>query len=115
MSITITKSNLHWNYFLALEQDMSQVSRYIEFCKANLSVFSIELAHLLLSAASEVDVMAKCFCKIVDPKSKPKNIEDYRKILMHSARAGNSFDLSIVAALIPRHGMDFKPWENWAS
>jgi len=63
----VSLNKLHCNYFLALEQDLERTSRYIEFCDANLKVFSIELAHLLLAAASEVDVLAKCVCEIVAP------------------------------------------------
>src|SRR6266536_1189851 len=80
--ITVTKSNLHWNYFIALENDLAQVSRYVEFCKPNLGVFSIELAHLLLSAASEVDVVAKCVCALVGPKAKPEKIHQYEAVLI---------------------------------
>ena len=36
-----TVNKFHWNYFLALEQDLEATSRYIEFCDANLKVFSI--------------------------------------------------------------------------
>jgi hypothetical protein len=71
----------HWNYFLALEKDLEGLSHYIEFCKDNLNTYSIELAHLLLSSASEIDTIAKCICSILDPKAKPKNIDQYRKII----------------------------------
>jgi hypothetical protein len=67
LSITTTPSKLHWNSFLALERDMEVVSRYIEFANANLGVFSIELAHLLFAAASEVDVVAKLLCAEIAP------------------------------------------------
>jgi hypothetical protein len=112
--ITTTKSNLHWNYFTALEDDMSQVSRYIEFCKPNLGVFSIELAHLLLSAASEVDVMAKCLCAIVDPNAAPSKINLYREVLLRAVKDAKIADLTAIRVLIPRYGMYFRPWENWA-
>jgi hypothetical protein len=56
---TTAHAKLHWNYFIALEEDMQALSRYIEFCDDNLDVYSIELAHLLFAAASEVDVLAK--------------------------------------------------------
>ncbi len=114
MAITVTQSNLHWNYFIALENDLAQVSRYIEFCESNLPVFSIELAHLLLAAASEVDVMAKCVCALVDPRSKPGNIKQYENVLKKAAQRGQILDLATVKVLVPRYGMDFKPWENWA-
>jgi hypothetical protein len=34
-----------------------KASRYIEFCKDNLNTYSIDLAHLLLSYASEIDTI----------------------------------------------------------
>src|ERR1700693_737083 len=71
----------HWNYFLALEKDVETLSRYIEFCKDNLNTYSIELAHLLLSSASEIDTVAKCICSILEPTAKADNINDYRKII----------------------------------
>src|SRR6266496_4619152 len=113
--ITVTKSNLHWNYFIALENDLAQVSRYVEFCKPNLGVFSIELAHLLLSAASEVDVVAKCVCALVGPKAKPEKIHQYEAVLMKAAKGNQIVDVTTVKVLVPRYGMDFTPWENWAA
>jgi hypothetical protein len=56
VTIAATAGKLHWNYFLALERDLEVVSRYVEFSRPNFQVFSIELAHLLFAAASEVDV-----------------------------------------------------------
>lgn len=35
MATISTPTKLHWNYFLALEQDMGSVSRCIEFCEPN--------------------------------------------------------------------------------
>ena len=57
MAIQATAGKLHWNYFLALDRDLEVVSRYVEFTKPNFNVYSIELAHLLFAAASEVDVV----------------------------------------------------------
>ena len=42
-------SNQYWNYFLAIEQDMEKLSRYIEFTDDNFPTYSIELTYLLLS------------------------------------------------------------------
>lgn len=108
--INVTKSNLHWNYFLALESDLALASRYIEFCTANLDTFSIELAHLLLAAASEVDVLAKCVCEKLAPGSDPKNIYEYQETIVH--RIGG---ISAMQIFVPRYGLDFIPWDNWAT
>src|SRR5262245_9042145 len=98
--INTTKTNLKWNYFIALESDLAQVSRYVEFCKPNLGVFSVELAHLLLSAVSEVDVMAKCLCRLIRATGKLGNIDDYRRGLMEGGRQGRIPNLSEVKVLI---------------
>jgi hypothetical protein len=105
--ITFKEKKLHWNYFIALEQDLEKTSRYIEFCNANREVFSIELAHLLFAAASEVDVLAKCICKLIEPKASPRNIDEYKKIITNAAKiptrdAAYIPDITIMETSIPR-------------
>jgi hypothetical protein len=107
---------LHWNYFIALERDLEVVSRYVEFCPANLNVFSIELAHLLFAAASEVDVLAKCVCKIAAPSAKCENINHYREALNDPANIPRGFDaVAKTQVSVGRYGLTFSPWENWLS
>lgn len=108
MTIAATPSKLHWNYFVALERDLEQVARYIEFAEQNLGVYSIELAHLLFAAASEVDVVAKLLCEQVDPTAKRGNINDYRDVLTDRLP-----DLPLTEVFVPRFGLSFKPWVNW--
>lgn len=109
MAITTTGGKLHWNYLLALDRDMEAVSRYIEFATPNLGVYSIELAHLLFAAASEVDVLAKLVCKQNAPSERPRNIDDYKPIILRAFP-----DLPTTAAYVPRYGMSFAPWDNWS-
>lgn len=110
MTIAFGTSKLHWNYFLALEQDMERVARYIEFCEPNLSVFSVELARLLFGAASEVDVLAKLLCEEVAPGVPKGNIDQYRAALVPVLP-----DLPATEVFVPRYGLSFKPWVNWAN
>jgi len=97
-----------WNYFLALENDLQNVSRYIEFREDNFKTYSIELAHLLLASASEVDVVMKEVCKLLDPNKNPKNISNYREIITR-----NLPQLKREVVYISRFGLSFKPWTNW--
>jgi hypothetical protein len=108
--IHATGGKLHWNYFLALERDLEVVSRYVEFTEANFRTFSIELAHILFAAASEVDVLSKLLCEKVSPGSLPEKprIDQYRPILKK-----NFPDLPVIKVFVPRYGLSFKPWENW--
>ncbi len=38
--ITFGTPKHHWNYFLAIEKDLENLSRYIEFSDANLGTYS---------------------------------------------------------------------------
>lgn len=108
MGIKEGKKLIHWNYFLALDSDAEKLSRYVEFTQDNFDAYSIEMARLLLSAASEVDVVAKLLCNQVDSSAKAKTIEDYRDILNDPL-----IELRDMTIEIPRYGLTLTPWKNW--
>ena len=110
LPISIKQSNnlVHWNYFLVFDSDAEKSSRYIEFTSDNFKTYSIELVRLLLSVASEVDVVAKLLCSKVDPTAKAKNMDDYRNIL--NPKFSKIRDMKI---LIPRYGLELIPWDKW--
>ncbi len=99
---------VHWNYFLALESDCQNLSRYIEFTNDNLKTYSIELAHLLFAAASEVDVIAKLLCKQINPLSMADDILAYQKEIIPAFPK-----IKEMAVTIPRYALKFQPWKNW--
>jgi hypothetical protein len=98
----------HWNYFLCLEDDIEQLSRWIEFSSENESVYSIELVRLLMTAAAEADVVAKALCKFIDPQAKAESINSYQSVLMLAAPM-----LAKATVELPRYGLSFRPWLNW--
>lgn len=106
--ITFNTPKHHWNYFLALEKDLENVSRYIEFSKENLSTYSIELTHLLISASSEVDVIMKQLCSLLHPEQKTNNINHYRTVIQNCLPSFINEEV-----VISRFGLEFSPWENW--
>lgn len=108
MGIQETSSLLHWNYFLALESDVERLARFVEFRSDNFGAYSIEMAHLLLAAASEVDVVAKQLCIKMDGTANAQNIERYREVLRH---CHPEIESSFVT--IPRYGLELRPWSNW--
>jgi len=99
---------LHWNYFLALESDFEHLSRYIEFSKDNYKAYSLEMAHLLLASASEVDVVLKGICKKINLVKNPRNIDKYREIVKPVYPK-----LCSMKVLIPRYGLEITPWQRW--
>lgn len=108
MVIRSKPNKLHWNYFLALEDDLDTVSRYIEFSEGNFNTYSIELAHLLFAASSEVDVVAKTLCAQLDATAQRGNINEYRSTI--TAGIPN---LATEEVFIQRYGLSLTPWIDW--
>lgn len=59
MTDATAQCGLHWDYFLALEEDLAQLSRYIELHEDNFATYSIECARLLGSSCAEVEAVLK--------------------------------------------------------
>ena len=108
MTIQEGKSLIHWNYFIALEADLEEISRYIEFTEDNFETYSIKLAQLLLATSSEVDVISKGICNYLDPESEATNIRQYREIIMQKHP-----EFANEQVFITRHGLQMQPWSNW--
>lgn len=109
MAILVTEPKVHWNYFLALESDVVRLARFIEFCDDNFSAYSIEIARLLMTAAAEVDVVAKLVCQNLDPQSRTRNIKGYASVIL----GADEPKLPALTILIPRYGLTLKPWISW--
>ena len=101
---------LYWNYFLALENKLVTISNFIELNKDNYKTFSIEIAHLFLSASSEVDVILRELIYKND-KSKEKeklNIKDFKNFIKNNYK--NFIDEKVY---INRYNISFQPWKSW--
>ena len=110
MAIQESPTPQHWNYFLALEDDVGHLSRYLEPTEANFVAYSLELVRILLAAASEVDVVAKQLCNQIDAASTANNMDQYRtKLMEHRPEIAQS------KVLIPKFGLSLSPWECWAN
>lgn len=110
MEIQQTETPQHWNYLLSIEEDLFTLFRFVEPTESNMSTHSLELARILFSASSEVDVVAKLLCKKLNSDTNAKNINDYRLII-----AGSIPRFYEVTVHLPRYGLTLTPWENWGS
>lgn len=99
-------SLIHWNYFLAIEDDVNNLSRYIEFDTSNYSSYSIETAKILMSSTQEIDVLLKQICQKHGNSSSKE--QGYRTFLP-----------TVIPKLInakveyPRYNIDFEPFLEW--
>lgn len=98
----------HWNYFLTLEHDLGECSSYVEFSEKNKFSYSIKFAQLLFASSSEVDVIAKEICKLINPNKDTDGINNYHPIILGRYP---KFKKEIV--YIERYGLSFKPWISW--
>lgn len=113
MGIQTRKIEPHWNYLLAIEQDLNEMSRYVEFDEKNFDCFSIEIARVLLASGAEVDVVCRQICKVLDPKLKAKELKDlkidkYRDKIKPRFPAIPRFQVSLL-----RFGLTLTPWDEW--
>jgi len=101
-------TNEHWRYFLALEQDVERTTRFVEPHASNYRTFSIEFSRLILSACSEIDVVAKVICQSVDASAPAGNMDQYRAVIH---KAFPHIHETIVE--VPRFGLSMEPWKEW--
>ncbi len=107
MGIQRKQTLIHWNYFLALEEDLERLSRFVDFA-SNDETYSIEIARLFLSACAEVDVILKQLSASLNSDSIASNINLY-----HLEVTRNIPDFIEFEVLIPRFGLTLHPWEDW--
>lgn len=110
MTIVHRELEPHQSYFQCLESDIQALSRWIDFSQDNELVYSIELARLLMTAAAEADVIAKRLCHTIDPARRASSINVYQSVLCAALPA-----LPAAIVEMPRYGMEFRPWSNWAT
>ena len=108
MGIEYARKNNHWNYFLTLEQDFEVLSRYIEPCEENNSVYSIELSRLIMASTQEVDVIFKNLCGFLETDSNARSIGAYYYIIERTLNSLFTEEVSV-----QRFSMTSKPFSSW--
>ena len=70
----------YWNYYINLEEQLSETKRYVEFHEVNFKTFSFEYLKLLQATCSEIDTVAKIIAEYFNPEFKSlknKNIQKW--------------------------------------
>ncbi len=98
----------HWNYFLALEDDIDRISRYVELELPNLPTYSVEIARILMAAVQEIDVLLKQICTA--NSNAGVNEQAYRSFIPTVYP-----NLVMAEVEIARTSLSFKPFESWGS
>jgi hypothetical protein len=108
MTNNTSRIEVHWNYLLAIENDLEKLSRYVEFDERNFACFSVEIARILLSASAEADVVCKQLCLKFNQSSSADNIHEYRDEI--KTALPNIVDFEVI---LSRYGLSLRPWNKW--
>lgn len=95
-----------WNYFLSLEQDLDETSRFVE-PRGQENVYSFEFAKILILSCTEIESVFKHICKVVANTS-VGTMADYKSIIL------NRFPRITEAKVsVRRLGTSIYPFMGW--
>jgi hypothetical protein len=98
----------YWQYYLSFEEDIDRLFRYIEPSEHNFSVYSVELTRLYLAICSEIDVLLKAYCKLLDAVSNPSKINEYAEVVVLTKSGFCSKTVNL-----QRSRLSFTPFSEW--
>jgi hypothetical protein len=87
----------HWEYFIALDEDLWTLRRYIAFEEANLGTYSIECHRIIQMAALETEAVLYQICKLQNGscESSPGRTKSFVKLLEHLRSFLNERELEL--------------------
>lgn len=96
-----------WYYYLALESDLKETSRYVEPVDQD-KVYSIEFYKIIILAATECESIMKLLCKEFTG-NEGGTISEYKMVLL-----ANIPGICSAEVYIPRaKGMRLRPFDGW--
>lgn len=96
-----------WSYYLALEADLENTSRYVE--PTQKDVYSFEFQKIIILACCEVETAFKYLCDMINDHNNAKNIPEYREIIL------NRFPkMQVAKVYIARANQSVVPFCDWS-
>lgn len=96
-----------WNYYLTLEGDLSNTSRYIEPAGQE-NVHSFEFAKILILACTEIESVLKAICRELTRTEPEGNIGCYKEVIL-----GYYPKIINATITISRLGRNLEPFYGW--
>ena len=100
-----------WSYYIMLENDFSKTFQYVEPVEGNKDCFSKEFNKELLSIGSEIDIVCRELCMVIEGKNfeqvKNYSIVNYREII-----AQNENFMKESCIFISNEEI-LEPWNEW--
>lgn len=104
-----------WPFYCRIENDFINTLNYISFSEDNFLTYSIEYERLMLSICSEIDILFKQICKVINEEMNPGNISEYFQILKD---VDDLLDSEVFCELSKQKYSPFSSWSeenspNW--
>lgn len=102
-------SKRYWKYYLLLEKEFLNIEQYLAIDEVNFSAFSIEYIKQYQTICSEIDVISKSFCKVIDSRFNGKSIPMYCKCILD-----NNTDFTNRVIRLKNRNITMTPWKDWS-
>ncbi|OWV05273.1 MULTISPECIES: hypothetical protein [unclassified Fibrobacter] len=99
-----------WNTFRSIENELLDCSRYVAIDALNYACYSQAFLKLLLQIGSEIDVVSRVFCNVLDGDNRASNIDQYRDIILKHYP-----DFDKVCVVAKDCDLLELPWNDWKS
>ena len=73
---------LYWKHYISLEKEFLSCVEYVEIDDINYNTYSVNYSKLLLEICSEIDVVLKMYCKMLDSSFNKRNIKGYHDLIL---------------------------------
>ena len=101
---------IYWAHYISLEKELTSTLRYVTLDTNNYHTYSEAYFKLLLEIGSEVDVVLKAYCELLDSSFNGDKIGDYR-ICINSNKPV-FFNQEVI---VYEDKFTLKPWHNYDS
>ena len=98
--------NSFWTHYIMLEKEFTATMHYVRLDPDNYGAYSDAYAKLLLQVGSEVDVVAKMACKLMNPSFNGETMDKYRQVLSGDA------DFSSTIVKLINYPIVLHPWND---
>lgn len=102
-------SETYWDYYLILESDFLQTQRYVTINTDNFNTFSVEYAKQYQTICSEIDVICKEYCDLLDNANRARNIYGYASIILDMRSDIKKGVVKVKNA----SSVKLNPWDEW--
>ncbi len=97
----------YWSHYISLEKEFINTLKYVTLDTDNYTTYSEAYFKLLLEIGSEVDVVLKAYCELLDSSFNDDKISDYRTCI-HAQKP----TFFVQEVIVHENKMTLKPWNN---